>query len=239
MGLITTILVIILIIVILSWIISYMNSNSAQLTSVQNGNEEQTISASSLPSNSNTSNYTYSTWFYVTDWNYRFGEPKVLLARLDQDNVPSPSIVLGAMENNITISVSCYPTVGNSGTTLNDHIIHKCEVRNFPLQKWVNLIISLNGQTLDVYIDGKLFRTCVLPGVAKINSTANVIVTPDGGFAGYTGNFRYWANPSNPQQAYNIYKSGYGGTGFGNFFEQYRIRVQFLDNNQVEGSFEI
>ena len=123
MGLITTILVIILIIVILSWIISYMNSNSAQLTSVQNGNEEQTISASSLPSNSNTSNYTYSTWFYVTDWNYRFGEPKVLLARLDQDNVPSPSIVLGAMENNITISVSCYPTVGNSGTTLNDHIL--------------------------------------------------------------------------------------------------------------------
>ena len=53
---------------------------------------------------------------------------------------------------------------------------------NVPLQKWVNLIISLYGRTLDVYIDGKLVRTCVLPGVAQVNPDADILVTPMGGF---------------------------------------------------------
>ena len=123
--------------------------------------------------------------------------------------MPGPSIVLGAMENNITISVTCYPTSSSSGSS--SGIIHKCDLANFPLQKWVNLIIGLNGQTMDVYIDGKLSRTCVLPGVAKVNPNANVVVTPGGGFNGWTANFQYWSQPVNPQQAYNIYKSGYGG----------------------------
>ena len=112
-------------------------------------------------------------------------------------------------------------------------------MKNFPLQKWVNLIISLQGQTLDVYIDGKLQKTCVLEGVVKVNKEEDVKVTPAGGFSGWTSNFQYWDKASNPQEAYNIYRKGYGGGVLGNAFNKYKLRVQVLKDNDVAGGFEI
>jgi len=211
-----------------------MFSTSTQLTKLSDANVKQIILANTLPNNNNTNNYTYSTWFYVNDWNYRFGEPKIILGRLDKDNNPSPSITLGAMENNINVAVSCYQSSSDSTP-----LIHQCNVENIPLQKWVNLIISLYGRTLDVYLDGKLVRTCVLPGVAKIDPSANILVTPNGGFNGWTTNFQYWPTSSNPQQAYNIYKGGFGGSILGNLFNKYRIKLSFLNDNKESASIEL
>ena len=126
MGLILTILVVLVILVILWIVIGWFFKSSTNLTSMSDATKGQKIDASELPSNDNTSNYTYSTWFYVNDWNYKFGTPKVLLSRLDHDGHPSPSIVLGAIENNITVSVACYPQSQSTGTTSNTSIVHKC-----------------------------------------------------------------------------------------------------------------
>jgi hypothetical protein len=212
------------------------NQKSNLSDGVTKGTELQTISASELSNTGNSPNYTYSLWFYIDEWNYKFGQTKTLLARLDENNEPSPSITLGAMENDVHISIACYPTSGSSEVSN----IHNCKIKNIPLQKWVNLIVSLHGQTLDVYVDGKLHKTCVMNGVAKINPDANVSITPDGGFNGWSANFKYWNSSTNPQQAYNIYKEGYGGSGiFGNIFNKYKLRVQFIQDNEVGSSFEI
>ena len=117
--------------------------------------------------------------------------------------------------------------------------IHTCDVANIPLQRWVNVLISLYGRSLDVYIDGKLVRTCVLPGIAKINNNAPIYITPEGGFAGFTSNIQYWPNASNPQQAWDIYKKGYGGSVLGELFNKYRIKVSFLQDNTERQSLEI
>lgn len=230
-----TILYILVILIILYFVISYFSSSSTVLTNLQDAKDKQVIDASTLKNNDNTSNYTYSAWFYVDDWNYRFGEPKVLLHRNEPGGGPAPGIILGAMENNIIIKVKCYPT-SDSGSK---PIEHTCTIENFPLQAWVNLLISLYGRTLDVYVDGKLVRTCVLPGVAKVNPNADMIITPGGGFSGYTSNIQYWPDATNPQQAYNIYKGGFGGSYLGNLFNKYRIQVNFINNGDVTGSFEI
>jgi|TARA_B110000967_G_scaffold178295_1_gene192995 hypothetical protein len=189
---------------------------------------------------SNASNYAYSSWFYVDDWSYRYGEPKIILGRLDKDLLPSPSIILGAIENNLKIETTVYPssTTHDSSTepdssTITDSSIHTCNVDNIPIQKWVNVIVSLNGRTLDVYIDGKLVRTCVLPGVAKIANDAPVYVTPLGGFSGYTSNVHYYANSLNPQEAYNIYRAGYGGSSM-DF--PYQVKIEYLKDGQEQGS---
>ena len=117
--------------------------------------------------------------------------------------------------------------------------IHKCTVRNFPLQKWVNLTVSLYGRTLDVYMDGKLVRTCILPGAAKSGTGGSIVVTPGNGFDGWTSQTKYWPDATNPQQAYSIYRDGYGGSIIGNIFNKYRIRISFLEDNQSKGSFEL
>jgi hypothetical protein len=235
MDLMKTVLICLVALVLLYFILNWYYGTSSQLTKMFNAQQQQRILAATIPTNNNSSNYTYSTWFYVNDWNYRFGEPKVLLARSDSDNNPGPSIVFGAMENDITVSVTCYPTGPNNGEK---HLVHQCSITNFPIQKWVNLLVSLYGRTLDIYIDGKLVRTCVLPGVAKINNNADIIVTPGGGFSGMTSNFKYWSDSKNPQEAYEIYKDG-AGTSSLDIFNKYKLKVSFLEDNTEKGSFSI
>lgn len=221
-GIVVVILVII--------IIRYFWGSSNKLTGLQDAKNVTKIPANTL-SASNSVNYAYSAWFYVDDWSYRYGEPKIILGRLDGDLEPSPSIVLGAIENNLKIQTTVYSSDGaTEGST------HTCNVDNVPIQKWVNVIISLRGRTLDVYIDGKLVRTCVLPGVAKIANNAPVYITPLGGFSGFTSNVQYYGDSLNPQEAYNIYRSGYGGSGF-DF--PYSIKLELVKDGQEQGSVSI
>lgn len=214
-------------------------TGSGAITSLADAKTTQTIDPSKLLNSNGTNNYTYAIWMYIDNWNYRYGEPKVVFGRTDSsetgDANPSPSVVLGAMQNDLTISITTFPT-SSGGSPL----VHNCVIKNVPLQKWTCLLISLYGRSLDVYLDGKLVRTCVLPGVAKVNSRAPVKITPDGGFDGYTAKFLYVDGPTNPQQAWNIYKQGFAASGaLGNFFEKYKIKVSFLENNHEQGSLEI
>ena len=226
----------VLVLLLVIYVVINLFSKPSKLISMSKGNEEQTISAAKLKNSTNSYDYTYSMWFYVDDWNYKFGQDKILWERQDEEGKAGPSVSLGKMQNDITISMACYPTTSNP--QLQDNL-HTCVVKNFPLQKWVNLIISLQGQTLDVYIDGKLQKTCVLEGVVKVNKEEDVKVTPAGGFSGWTSNFQYWDKASNPQEAYNIYRKGYGGGVLGNAFNKYKLRVQVLKDNDVAGGFEI
>ena len=63
----------------------------------------------------------------------------------------TPKVSLGEYENNLS-SVN----VNSAGGTK----VHDCVVSNIPLQKWLNVIISVYGRSLDMYLDGKLVRTC-------------------------------------------------------------------------------
>jgi len=210
-------------------------SKPSKLSPMSKGNVAKSISSQKLKNSGNTTDYTYSLWFYVDDWNYKFGQDKILWRRTDDSDQPSPSVTLGGMENDITIHMGCYPTKD----TTSQPNVHTCKINNFPIQKWVNLVISLQGEILDVYVDGKLHKTCVLDGVPKSSSGSDVHLTPNGGFSGFTSNFQYWDKGSNPQEAYNIYRNGYGGGILGNAFNKYKLRVQFLNDNNVAGGFEI
>ncbi len=225
-NIIIGVVVILLLILLIRWFMG----DATKIDGLKDAKKVTKITADDLE-DSNASNFAYSTWFYIDDWSYRYGEPKIILGRLDADLKPGPSIVLGAIENNITVETTVYPSSqSNTAST------HKCNVANVPIQKWVNVIVSLYGRTLDVYIDGKLVRTCVLPGVAKVANNAPVFVTPLGGFSGYTANIHYYGDALNPQQAYNIYRSGYGGTGM-DF--PYSVKVEFLKDGEEQGSLEI
>ena len=227
-GILITVVVIVVI-----WLIYKAIWGDTGLSSLEDAKKMQTISASNLGSedSAGSANFTYSVWFYVGDWNYKYGVPKVVLAHGENSDF---GIVLGGMQNDLNISVETYPSqTATTGST------HTCNVQNIPLQKWVHCLVSLYGKSLDVYIDGKLVRTCVLPGIAKVDTSKDVVITPLGGFSGFTSNFQFWPNATNPQEAYNIHKQGFGGSALGNLFNKYRIKIVFLEDNQEQGSFEI
>jgi len=186
-----SIVITIVIIVLVIMIYRYLVLDPYTLQSLQSGQTSSTISASSLANNGSnipSTNFAYSVWFYVNDWNYRYGEPKVIFGRMGGQSLdasgsipgvsgldPCPAVVLGAVENNVAVSLGCYPGADQQPTTSGGNtVVHTCTVANVPIQKWVNLILSVYGRTMDLYIDGKLVRTCLLPGVASVNNNANI-----------------------------------------------------------------
>jgi hypothetical protein len=117
-GIIAIVIIIILVVVLLR----YVFADPYTLQNIQNAQTASTISASSLAGNStgnSPTNFAFSVWVYVNDWNYRYGENKVVFGRMtgkSSSNVmanikgeaPCPLLVLGATENNATIAIECY-----------------------------------------------------------------------------------------------------------------------------------
>lgn len=235
-GLLRTALMFMVVLFILYLIINWYFKKHKKILDMSSGTMQHIIPASELPENTKSGSYSYSMWFYVNDWNKRFGEKKVILRKGKQDD-ESIKVSLGETENNIEVIIKCFDTGGSGGG--NSQKSSPCVLTNVPLQKWVHMVVSVFGKTLDIYLNGKLYRTCVLPNTPFIDSDGDITITPDGGFSGWTTNFTYIPNPTNPQQAYNLYKKGYGGSFLGNIFNKYRIKVELLRDNEVAGSFEM
>ena len=73
----------IIVIILLYVVFKYIFSSSTQISGLSNAKNVTKIDADDV-SNSNTANYAYSAWFYIDDWSYRYGEPKIILGRLEQ-----------------------------------------------------------------------------------------------------------------------------------------------------------
>ena len=239
------IILFVIIIVLLFIVIRYITKDVNTLTGLISGQTMQKIEPDNLASSSssgNTSNFTYSIWFFVDDWNYRYGEPKVIFGRMTTgtgQKEPCPSVALGPVQNNIIVSLAVYPGLDEVPEDGTNYIVHTCGIANVPIQRWCNLFVSVYGRTLDLYLDGKLVRTCVLPGVAKIDSSAPVYITPMGGFSGWTSRFQYCPDASNPQKAWDIYRAGYGGSLLGSIFGKYTVKVSLMEGDSEDSSFTI
>jgi hypothetical protein len=240
-----SIILFVIIVILLIMVIHFITQDVNTLTGLISAQTMQKIEAADLASSStsgNTANFTYSIWFFIDDWNYRYGEPKSIFGRMTSgtgERHPCPSVALGPILNNVIVSLAVYPGLDEIPEDGSNFVVHTCGISNVPIQKWSNLFISVYGRTLDLYLDGKLVRTCVLPGVANIDSNAPVYVTPMGGFSGWTSRFQYWAEASNPQKAWDVYKAGYGGSLLGSIFGKYTIKVSVMEGDTVTSSVEI
>ena len=65
----------------------------------------------------------------------------------------------------------------------------------------------------------------------KINETNG-----SAGFAGYLSKVLYQAGAVNTREAYQMYKEGYGDGGIGSFFNRFKLKFAFLQDNQEKSS---
>ena len=232
-GILTVVVILIVCYVVYDLFIK--SHKEATLTRMQDARESHAIKASDYPKNTST-DFTYSMWLYVNDWNYRYGENKVILRRVTSN--AGIAVALTPELNNLQVLLAVYPSKAShvgSGMKL-----HKCWINNIPLQAWTNIIVSVNNRAMDLYLDGKLVRTCIMPGVPRLAKGIGAEITPDGGFSGFVSTVKYFAYSVNPSQAYDIYKDGYGGgSSLGNLFNKYRIKLSFVENNKEVNSFEL
>ena len=261
---ITEVLIIVVIIIIVYVLIKYATSGATNHTSLTSGLQMQVIKAADLMDGSQSarSNYSLSMWFYIDDWNYNYGVNKPLVVRYKAGEAgteellpglkvltPCPAIVMGATDNTLDIFQTVLPPnsggtmTGTGATTINGETISRCRLTNIPIQKWVNLTVSFYGRTCDVYLDGKLVRTCVMDGIPKVDKDADMYITPSleaskGSFKGWTSSFRYYHVAMNPQQAYDIYAKGFGGSWLSSLLST-EMKITFSKNGKVESEYSV
>ena len=112
--------------------------------------------AFTLPQVTEGMNHSFSSWIYVKDWNYKFGQYKNILWKGNPpntsttrstpsvSNVHCPSIWLYPLTNSLKVVTS----------TSAPEQVESCDIQNIPLMTWVHIVYVLNNRTVDVYING-------------------------------------------------------------------------------------
>jgi hypothetical protein len=100
------------------------------------------------------------------------------------------------------------PELGSYGTgDKSDPTTDFCVVKNIPLQKWVNIIVSVYNQTVDVYIDGDLVSSKILKSFPA-NTSSDISIVPDGGFSGQISKVTFSNSAATGESAKNMYIKG-------------------------------
>jgi hypothetical protein len=180
--------------------------------------------------------FTVSTWIYVSNWNYRAGRNKAVF-RLGGPNFDTIRIYLGGRRPKIHVriqtkeinsSVNSVPTNANevpdeslTVATLKNTFESlqtdsglldsspMCDLPECDLQRWVNITVAVNGRTADVYMDGKLARSCVLPSFYKVDAGGySAYLLSYGGFGGFIATTSMYDAALNPEVVYKNYIAG-------------------------------
>jgi hypothetical protein len=189
---------------------------------------------SSIPMLFEGGEYSFSTWIYITNWTVNTGYNKPFLTLgggggtganttffttvlyLGQ-NTPKIGIRTssGDKKINATEMAKIRPTGSSEavscGTDYNDCSgdFKVCDIESVDLQRWVNITVVLSGRTQDVYIDGKMTRSCVLPAMFKVDGDKPTIVLGGPyGFGGLIGTTRAANFAYSPDQVYKNYMNG-------------------------------
>ena len=155
--------------------------------------------------------YAYGIWLYVNSWDNT--NLKTIFSR-------SNSIKLYLNNSSPTLKCDILMSDGTTKTTI--------ITDNFPIQRWVYVIVSLDNQFLDCYLDGKLVKSTRLYGT-DTTATATPQTPPADTVPIKLGNlnslpfdavvskFTRWTKPMDPQTAWSTYLSTNSSSTLGSF----------------------
>jgi cbb3-type cytochrome oxidase subunit 3 len=184
--------------------------------------------AFTLPQVTQGMNQSFSTWIYVADWNYKFGQYKNILWKGQPSSVSTTSGT-PSISNVHCPSLWLYPLTNSLKVVTSTSVpeqVESCDIQNIPLMTWVHIVYVLNNRTVDIYINGKLERSCALRGIPTITNDPVYITqgSPQAGYYGQIGKTQYFTYALLPNNVANLYQQGPLGT------TQYQI--QFFTNGQ-------
>ena len=234
-----TIFIFILVIILIYAVYKLMTKTTTNVSGFSDASKSLSVPCSKFGANAN---YGYSVWIYVDLWqNTATGtDPlkKNILTRCNGNTATSApvfNLYLDNAQNNLKLLMS-----GNT---------KPCDIKNIKLQKWVNITMSVNGNTVDLYLDGKLVRTCVLTAILTqapnisdtlfVGGAIKVCVPSDGDLRGYISNVVYKSDYFTPEEAWDIYSAGYSGAGMFDFVNRYKLNFSVIKDDQTLGQVTI
>lgn len=217
-----TIIILGIIIVFLVYYL-YVNYITASKTILKSVNLNSANPDITLVDKAQNVSYGYGAWLYINSWDQN--KSKVIFSR----------------SNNISLYLDksrpvlkCDISLNSTGTTNQTVVI----TENFPLQKWVYVIVSVDGGTgngtiVDCYINGKLVKSSKLTSDAKHPGSATDAPIKIGAgtlWDAVLAKFTRFTTPVDPQTAWDNYLSGNGSSGLFNF-GSFSANLAVLKNN--------
>lgn len=80
-------------------------------------------------------------------------------------------------------------------------------IPNIPLSNWVQIVITCQDKTFNIYLNGILIKSVLLLGVVNQNY-GDVYIGSNNGFTGYISNLWYWNKTLSALEIQKLYSSG-------------------------------
>jgi hypothetical protein len=220
MGVTTIILGVIVIILIYILYVFYVKKNKTLVASASLKGKNPPITAIA---SAQSTRYAYGIWLYINTWNT--SNEKVVFSR--KNNI---KLYLDKTKPTLYCAITQNPE-SNQVITITD---------NFPVQKWVYILISADDRIIDCYLDGKLVNSNKLENSpAPPQAAASAPIDLGTLFDAYVAGFNSWSAPVGPQDAWNSYLSGNGGSSVSRFFSSYGVQVSVTKDNIEQSKFSL
>lgn len=179
-------------------------------------------------------NVTYSVWAFVED---AASVSENLIFSRNKD------LHVGFKDGTFIVYVGG-DTTGTGGALQNGQKIDV--THNFPLQKWVHILVtteaSTNGRIVDIYLDGKMVKSVNI----TYDDTTSGNYKPDGThaikfdqFQCYISKFERIPKTFDPKTAYNKYKQGNGGSNLGNVLGNFGLKFAVTKDEIETTAFQL
>lgn len=186
--------------------------------------------------------FTWSVWLFIDDIDYKKGQYRHIFHKgndnINLDSKPygmnfpnnGPGLYLAPENNNLVVVMNTFK-----------EIEEKIIVKNYPLNKWFNVMIKVEGIDCDVYVNGTITNKHVLRSVPKQNYD-KVYMSMNGGFSGYTSNLWYWDYALGTTEMQRIIDKGPNMTLLGNDMldgvpRYFSLRWFFRNTNSVNSGY--
>ena len=234
-----TIVILGVIVVILIYILyRYFSTTSTTLTTKA---DLKTVHPAIPITNATSVRYAYGVWVYVNS--FTGGNYKPIFQLPTSASTISAASTTVMTENNIQLYLDktnpiLYCNILTTTTTPQIQI-----TPNFPLQTWVYVVISVDNNYADFYLNGKLIKSIQLAGPqTQITATTPQIfigdtgvgVKPDIQIAG----FYRWSKPLNPQEVWSNYLAG-NGNPMSSMISSFGMNVALVKDNVEQSKFAL
>jgi len=221
------VLAVIVILLLLYVIFKALTTTYTTLGTMQKWSNKTTLQSSNLPSTFK-ANSSISIWFYIKKW---VNGANVVQFHNSTAVGTSANTIFRVLFKDSSNTIQIFPRGAVSDSQ------YDCEIADFPLQKWVNLIISFNGSAMDVYVDGKLMKSCVVNSGSRIQDTQSIVLgTETTEDVGFITNVKLKSAPIAPQEAWDIYSQGFGGSPWSDILNKYKVKLSFIVDNQEQAT---
>ena len=169
------------------FLVKGMKDGKTALRIAQNPNTPNSIPVYRSKNQKDGLEFTWSFWIHIDDLVYKEGTYKHIFHKGNNQitaeglNEPNnaPGVYIDRATNNLVIVMNTF-----------NNIMEKVEIHDIPLNKWILVNIRVEGEVMDVFINGSIAKRHRFNGVPKQNY-GDVYVNYNGGFSGYLSNLRY------------------------------------------------